>query len=102
MAVNCGAIPKELIASELFGYDSGAFTGAKAKGKKGKFLLADKGTIFLDEIGDLPLDVQVYLLRILEEREIVPVGGNEAIPIDVRVVCATHKNLEEEVKGEFS
>ena len=102
VAVNCGAIPKELMASELFGYESGAFTGAKAKGKKGKFLLANKGTIFLDEIGELPLDIQVYLLRVLEEREIVPVGGNEVIPIDVRVVCATHKDLEEEVrKGNF-
>ena len=77
VAVNCGAIPKELMASELFGYEGGAFTGAKAKGKKGKFLLANKGTIFLDEIGELPLDIQVYLLRVLEEREIVPVGGNE-------------------------
>ena len=75
VAVNCGAIPKELMASELFGYESGALTGAKAKGRKGKFLLANKGTIFLDEIGDLPLDIQVYLLRVLEEREIVPVGG---------------------------
>ena len=102
VAVNCGAIPKELMASELFGYEGGAFTGAKAKGKKGKFLLANKGTIFLDEIGELPLDIQVYLLRVLEEREIVPVGGNEVIPIDVRVVCATHKDLEEEVrKGNF-
>ena len=102
MAVNCGAIPKELMASELFGYEGGAFTGAKAKGKKGKFLLANKGTIFLDEIGELPLDIQVYLLRVLEEREIVPVGGNEVIPIDVRVICATHKDLQEEVrKGNF-
>ena len=102
VAVNCGAIPKELMASELFGYEGGAFTGAKAKGKKGKFLLANKGTIFLDEIGELPLDIQVYLLRVLEEREIVPVGGNEVIPIDVRVVCATHKDLEEEIrKGNF-
>ena len=74
----------------------------RRKGKKGKFLLANKGTIFLDEIGELPLDIQVYLLRVLEEREIVPVGGNEVIPIDVRVVCATHKDLEEEVrKGNF-
>lgn len=102
VAVNCGAIPKELMASELFGYEGGAFTGAKAKGNKGKFLLANKGTIFLDEIGELPLDIQVYLLRVLEEREIVPVGGSEVIPIDVRVICATHKNLEEEVrKGNF-
>ena len=90
------------MASELFGYEGGAFTGANAKGKKGKFLLANEGTIFLDEIGELPLDIQVYLLRVLEEREIVPVGGNEVIPIDVRVVCVTHKDLEEEVrKGNF-
>jgi sigma-54 dependent transcriptional regulator, acetoin dehydrogenase operon transcriptional activator AcoR len=102
VAVNCGAIPKELIASELFGYEGGAFTGAKLGGSKGKFLLADKGTIFLDEIAELPLDLQVYLLRILEEREFVPIGGKEAIPIDVRVICATHKNLQEEVrKGNF-
>ncbi|WP_078429403.1 sigma-54-dependent Fis family transcriptional regulator [Alkalihalobacterium alkalinitrilicum] len=100
--VNCGAIPRDLVASELFGYEGGAFTGAKSKGKKGKFLLADKGTIFLDEIGDLPLDVQVYLLRILEERTVIPVGGSQPIPINVRVVAATHKNLEVEVqKGNF-
>ena len=102
VAVNCGAIPKELMSSELFGYEGGAFTGAKAKGKKGKFILANKGTIFLDEIGELPLDIQVYLLRVLEEREIVPVGGNEVFRIDVRVVCAIHKDLVEEVrKGNF-
>jgi transcriptional regulator of acetoin/glycerol metabolism len=102
VAVNCGAIPKDLIGSELFGYEGGAFTGAKTNGAKGKFLLADKGTIFLDEVGDLPLDIQVYLLRVLEEREIVPIGGTEGIPIDVRVICATHKNLKDEViKGNF-
>jgi transcriptional regulator with PAS, ATPase and Fis domain len=84
--VNCGAIPKELVASELFGYEGGAFTGARAKGMKGKFQLADKGTIFLDEIGDLPLEVQVYLLWVLEERMITPIGGTKPIPIQVRVI----------------
>ncbi|WP_078427642.1 sigma-54-dependent Fis family transcriptional regulator [Alkalihalobacterium alkalinitrilicum] len=100
--VNCGAIPKELVASELFGYEGGAFTGARAKGMKGKFQLADKGTIFLDEIGDLPIEVQVYLLRVLEERMITPIGGSKPIPIQVRVIAATHKNLEKEVEeGRF-
>ncbi|OLO39034.1 hypothetical protein BTR23_10895 [Alkalihalophilus pseudofirmus] len=100
--VNCGAIPKELVASELFGYEGGAFTGARAKGMKGKFQLADKGTIFLDEIGDLPLEVQVYLLRVLEERMITPIGGTMPFPIQVRVIAATHKNLEKEVEeGRF-
>lgn len=102
VGVNCGAIPKELIASELFGYEGGAFTGAKSQGKKGKFLLADKGTIFLDEIGDLPLDAQVYLLRVLEERAVFPIGGTEPIPVDVRVIAATHKDLKKEIKkGNF-
>lgn len=100
--VNCGAVPKDLVASELFGYEGGAFTGARAKGMKGKFLLADKGTIFLDEIGDLPLEAQVYLLRVLEERMITPIGGTKAIPVQVRVIAATHKNLEKEVEeGRF-
>lgn len=100
--VNCGAIPKDLVASELFGYEGGSFTGAKSQGKKGKFLLADQGTIFLDEIGDLPLDSQVYLLRVLEERSIIPIGASQSIPINVRVIAATHKNLEAEVKkGNF-
>lgn len=102
VAINCGAIPQDLIASELFGYEAGAFTGARAKGKKGKFQLADKGTIFLDEISELSLEMQQYLLRVLEEREVVPIGGGEPIPIDVRVICATNKNLQEEVeKGNF-
>jgi sigma-54 dependent transcriptional regulator, acetoin dehydrogenase operon transcriptional activator AcoR len=102
VGVNCGAIPKELVASELFGYEGGAFTGAKSQGKKGKFLLADKGTIFLDEIGDLPLDAQVCLLRVLEERAVFPIGGTEPIPVDVRVIAATHKDLKKEIKkGNF-
>ena len=102
VGVNCGAIPKELLASELFGYEKGAFTGALAQGKKGKFLLADQGTILLDEIGDLPLSLQVSLLRVLEERHIYPLGGEKPIPVDVRVIAATNKDLEKEVElGHF-
>ncbi len=87
IAINCGAIPENLIESELFGYNKGAFTGADPRGKIGKFELANKGTLFLDEIGDMPLYVQVKLLRALEEREIVRVGSNRTIKIDVRVIC---------------
>lgn len=102
VAVNCGALPKELIASELFGHTPGAFTGAHPRGKKGKFLSAHEGTIFLDEIGELPLDIQAYLLRVLEEREVIPLGGTEAIPINVRVIAATNRDLEKEVEeGRF-
>jgi len=92
--VNCGAIPSELLESELFGYEEGAFTGAKKGGKKGKFELAHKGTIFLDEIGDMPLNMQAKLLRVLQEKEFEKVGGNKAISIDVRVIAATNQNLE--------
>lgn len=100
--LNCGAIPRELVASELFGYVEGAFTGAKLGGHPGKFELANGGTIFLDEIGDMPLDTQANLLRVLETKEIVRVGGHDVIPIDVRVIAATHKNLEIEVeRGNF-
>src|SRR5699024_2112 len=103
VAVNCGAIPKNLVASELFGYEGGAFTGAKSKGKKGKFLLANQGTIFLDEIADLPQDIQVYLLRVLEERDVLPIGAKKPMRSNVLVICARHKNLEEELKkGNFS
>ncbi|RNB89715.1 sigma-54-dependent Fis family transcriptional regulator [Brevibacillus fluminis] len=102
VAINCGAIPKELLASELFGYEGGAFTGAKPQGKKGKFLLADKGTIFLDEIGEMPLDAQVYLLRVLEEKMVLPIGAAQPVPVNVRVIAATHKDLRKEVsKGNF-
>lgn len=102
VAVNCGAIPKDLIASELFGYEGGAFTGAKSEGNKGKFVSADGGTIFLDEIGELSLEAQTYLLRVLEEKAVVPVGSNRSIPVNVRIIAATHRNLEELVKkGEF-
>jgi DNA-binding NtrC family response regulator len=101
VVVNCGAIPRDLIESEFFGHVRGAFTDAKAE-KTGKFELARGGTIFLDEIGELPLDAQVKLLRVLGEKEIVKVGGTKTIPVDVRVVAATNKSLEEEVsRGNF-
>jgi transcriptional regulator with PAS, ATPase and Fis domain len=93
VALNCAAFSKELIASELFGYESGSFTGAKKGGNIGKFQLASGGTLFLDEIGDMPLDVQAVLLRVLDERSFFKVGGNTMIPVDVRVIAATNKNL---------
>lgn len=100
--VNCAAIPSELIESELFGYEEGAFTGARRGGKIGKFELANGGSIFLDEIGDLPVEVQAKLLRVLQEREVERVGGNKTIPIDVRVIAATNKDLEKLVEeGKF-
>jgi two-component system, NtrC family, response regulator AtoC len=99
--VNMAAIPKELIESELFGHERGAFTGAAGR-RIGKFEEANKGTLFLDEIAELDLSVQSKLLRVLQERELVRVGGNERIPLDVRLIVATHKNLLEEVrKGNF-
>ncbi len=102
ITVNCGAIPENLIESELFGYVPGAFTGSRAEGKRGLFEAAQHGTIFLDEISELPLNMQVNLLRVIQEREITPVGGVESIPIDVRIVSATNKSLRELVKrGEF-
>lgn len=93
MPINSGAIPENLIESELFGYEKGAFTGANTSGKMGKFELAKDGTVFLDEIGDLPIHMQVKLLRVLEEREIIRVGGNETIKVNPRIISATHKNL---------
>lgn len=99
--VNCAAIPSELIESELFGYEKGAFTGAD-KAKKGKFDYANGGTIFLDEIGDMSLDAQAKILRILQEKKLQRVGGSQTIEIDVRVVAATNKDLEAEIKrGQF-
>ena len=98
VAVNCGALPRELVASELFGYAEGAFTGAKKGGKPGKFELADGGTIFLDEIGDMPLDQQVALLRVIQERRVTRVGGERDIPVDVRIVCATNRDLRKEAE----
>lgn len=93
VAINCAAIPENLLGSELFGYTEGAFTGARKGGNSGKFELANQGTIFLDEIGEMPLDMQVSLLRVLEEKRITRIGGREAVPLDVRVIAATNKNL---------
>lgn len=95
--VNCGAIPETLLESELFGYVGGAFTGAKKEGKAGKFELADGGTIFLDEIGDLPLHLQVKLLHVLQNKQVERVGSNQLLPVNVRVISATNKSLEEMV-----
>lgn len=99
IAVNCGAIPKELIESELFGYESGAFTGAKKNGMPGKFELANGGTIFLDEIGDMPYNLQVVMLRFLQNREVTRIGGKKTINVNVRVIAATNKNLEEAINN---
>ncbi len=96
--LNCAAIPKELVESELFGYEKGAFTGAATK-KSGKFFIADRGTLFLDEIGDMSLETQAKLLRVLEEGEIEPIGSNRSIPVDVRVISATNKDLSAEIKN---
>ncbi|WP_434305504.1 sigma-54 interaction domain-containing protein [Clostridium botulinum] len=98
VAINCGAIPKSLIESELFGYEEGAFTGAKRGGYAGKFELASGGTLFLDEIGEMPLDMQVNLLRVLQEGFFTRIGGNRYINIDVRIIAATNKDLKVEVK----
>lgn len=102
IAVDCGAIPHALIESEMFGYEEGAFTGARREGKLGKFELANGGTIFLDEIGNMPMEMQAKMLRVLQEEKITRVGGTTPIPIDVRVLTATNSNLEDEVKrGNF-
>ena len=93
IALNCASLPDTLIEAELFGYEDGAFTGAKKRGSVGKIVQADGGTLFLDEIGDMPLAQQVRLMRVLQERTVVPLGGTRAIPVDLRVVCATHRNL---------
>ena len=100
--VNCGAIPPHLVESELFGYEKGAFTGASKDGKPGLFEVADKGTIFLDEVGDLPLEVQVKLLRVIQDKEIQRVGALKPKKIDVRIIAATNRNLEDLVaEGAF-
>ncbi|MCP5048855.1 MAG: sigma-54-dependent Fis family transcriptional regulator [bacterium] len=102
ISLNCTAIPANLFETELFGYEEGAFTDAKKKGTIGKFELAQGGTIFLDEIGDLPLEIQPKLLRVLEERTIYRVGGLKKIPLDIRIVCATNQDLQEKVRdGRF-
>lgn len=94
VAINCGAIPENLLESELFGHEKGAFTGA-VKTTEGKIELADGGTLFLDEVGDIPLPLQVKLLRFLQERVVERIGGRKTIPVDVRIVCATHRNLNQ-------
>ncbi|RUP89168.1 sigma-54-dependent Fis family transcriptional regulator, partial [Corynebacterium propinquum] len=102
IAVNCAAIPAELVESELFGYEKGAFTGASQKGSIGLIRKADKGTLFLDEIGDMPLPMQVKLLRVLQERTFERVGSNKTQSVDVRIIAATHKNLESMIEvGSF-
>ncbi len=99
VSINCAAIPENLVESELFGYEEGAFTGAKKKGSIGKFELADQSTIFLDEIGDMPLQVQTKLLRVLQEKKLERIGGQKPISIDIRVICATNKNIEQMVSA---
>ncbi|HZW12276.1 MAG TPA: propionate catabolism operon regulatory protein PrpR [Noviherbaspirillum sp.] len=102
VAVNCGAVAESLLESELFGYEEGAFTGARRGGRPGLFEAADRGTLFLDEIGEMPLQLQTRLLRVLEEREVVRVGGTRPIPVNVRIVSATHCDLEQRVRdGRF-
>jgi transcriptional regulator with PAS, ATPase and Fis domain len=98
VTVNCGAIPENLLESELFGYEKGAFTGASERGKAGKFELADGGSIFLDEIGDMPLHLQVKLLHVLQNMRFERVGGNKSLAVDVRVIAATNKDLEEMIR----
>ncbi|MCU7753690.1 sigma-54-dependent Fis family transcriptional regulator [Bacillus cereus] len=93
IAVNCGSLPKELMESELFGYAEGAFTGARRQGYKGKFEQANGGTLFLDEIGEVPLEMQVALLRVLQERTITPIGSSKLVPVNIRIITATHKDL---------
>jgi len=102
IAINCAAIPKDLIASELFGHEEGAFTGSKRGGNPGKFELASGGTLLLDEIGEMPLALQTTLLRVLEEKKITRIGGEQPRPLNVRIITATNKNLQEEItKGNF-
>ena len=98
VAINCGAIPEQLLESELFGHMKGSFTGA-ARDYKGLFQAAEGGTVFLDEIGDMPLPLQVKLLRVLQDKEIRPIGTTQNIPVDVRIISATHRNLEEAIKA---
>jgi transcriptional regulator with PAS, ATPase and Fis domain len=102
VAVNCASIPRDLIESELFGYEGGSFTGARSQGKPGKFLLAEKGVLFLDEIGDMSFDLQATLLRVLENSEFMPVGGTKPIKVDVHVIAATNIRLLDAVEqGRF-
>ncbi|WP_312907504.1 sigma-54 interaction domain-containing protein [Tissierella praeacuta] len=97
--INCGAIPENLLESELFGYEKGSFTGANKEGKVGLIQLADKGTLFLDEIGELPLNLQVKLLNVIQNRELTKVGGTNIIPVDIRIIAATNRNLQDMIKN---
>jgi transcriptional regulator of acetoin/glycerol metabolism len=99
VAVNCAALPETLMEAELFGYQSGAFTGARPGGSKGHLREADGGVLFLDEIGDMPLSLQTKLLRVLQEREVVPLGGSRAVPVDFTLICATNRNLSDLVRN---
>jgi transcriptional regulator, propionate catabolism operon regulatory protein len=99
VAINCGAVAESLLESELFGYEEGAFTGSRRGGHAGLFEAANRGTLFLDEIGEMPLQLQTRLLRVLEEREVVRVGGTRPVPVNVRVVSATHCDLDQRVKN---
>lgn len=102
IAINCGAIPRDLIASELFGHEEGAFTGSRRGGNQGKFELADGGTLFLDEIAETPLELQTALLRVIEDKSVIRIGGTRVRPVDVRIIAATNKDLRVEVsKGNF-
>ncbi len=99
LAINCGSIPRELLGSELFGYEAGAFTGAAKKGHASKFELTSGGTLLLDEISEMPLESQVYLLRVIEERAVTRLGGNRTIPVDIRFIAASNKDLQQEVQA---
>jgi sigma-54 dependent transcriptional regulator, acetoin dehydrogenase operon transcriptional activator AcoR len=102
VAVNCAAIPATLLASELFGYAPGTFTGGAKGGRTGKIVASHGGTLFLDEIGDMPLELQAHLLRVLEERTVTPLGSADAVPVDMKIICATHRNLGDLIaKGHF-
>lgn len=102
VAVNCASIPETLIESELFGYEDGAFTGAKKKGSQGKIIQANGGTLFLDEIGDMPISLQARLLRVLQERVVTPLGSQKSYPVNLMVICATHRNLRDQIaSGHF-
>lgn len=99
LAINCGSIPRELLGSELFGYEPGAFTGARRKGHPSKFEMSNGGTLLLDEISEMPLESQVYLLRVIEERAVTRLGGNRTIPVDIRLMAASNKDLQQEVEA---
>lgn len=102
IAVNCAAIPESLIESELFGYTAGTFTGARSKGMQGLIVRSDGGTLFLDEIGDMPLQLQTRLLRVLSEKEVLPLGADKSVPVDITVLSASHRDLRKLVgEGKF-